>query len=727
VGLRILLMSNHGAVRSGYGTTTAHLARMWKAMGHDVGIFAFYGQQGIISEWEGFPCYGSGMDSFGNDVVWSHSLKFGADIVATNIDPHVLMNFGSGAKPWLCLAPVMEDPLIGPIKHSLQGVTDIVSISKYSQRVLKEAGFDSTMIPLPVACETFHPLPKDKAKEMLGISPDMFLIGNVGMNRGNRKGHDILLQAFQYVLAEVPSARLMVHTDIRQSDGMRLDDIATKLGIRDKCLFPSPYDAFFGLPTSNVVAMMNAFDIYVQPSRNEGQCMPIYEAMSCGCPVIATNATALEEAMAGAEGIPLEAHKVLNQSQSWGYECTVDDLANAIITAYQKWGRGYCSLQNRQWAIENVSIPVVGLKWQEFLWNLEKKIRFAPTVRPWKHRPSVVNVSTVIKNCGIAAYTRSQQASMSQATEEIPTVDVTQVHAANQIPDADIVHWHYEPSINPPKATVHQIFRELRNRGSSVVVTYHNIDSGAIKEQIEKNLINAALVHWPITGLPNHPKVHILGGMGCPTFHPPRKDERDRYREQYGFAPGEIVISTFGFAAVGRGHCEIVAELAPYLRANPNIKVQLIIPGNFLNEVGKNIVYDELNNIAKGYEVGHQIILVPDYIPDSEVLKRLWISDIGYLYLGCDTTSSSSAIRFFISARLPTVITPSSHFADVRYGVVRTDSYTVADFTYNILATLQNPRLLAQLKQEHERTYSYFNWPAFGEKILNSYKVSMEQ
>lgn len=52
----------------------------------------------------------------------------------------------------------------------------------------------------------------------------------------------------------------------------------------------------FGIVTDNTLAMLySACDAFLMPSKAEGFCLPAVEAMACGCPVIASDITALPE------------------------------------------------------------------------------------------------------------------------------------------------------------------------------------------------------------------------------------------------------------------------------------------------------------------------------------------------------------------------------------------------------------------------------------------------
>lgn len=726
MSLRILFQSNCIWVSSGYGTTTRNIANILRRIGHEVGIFASFGLEGGKLSYDGFEIFPRGNDIWGNDIVWSHVKAFGADILITNIDTHVLRNYGNSYKPWIPIVPVMEDPLAPATAGSLNGAFSLVSISEYGKTVLQDKGYTSTMIPLPVDVGAFFPTDKREAKRAIGgaigIPEDCYFLLNVGMNRGDRKGHDLLLRAFQMILSEIPNAYLYIHTDVGQPDGQRLDNMRDKLGLQDRVKFPSRYDVFMGQSHSWMQTLYNAADVYIQPSRNEGQGMPVYEAAACGDIIIATECTALTEFIVRAQGIGLPIiNKRPTASEAWTYDTSAEAVASAVIEARSKWGIGYCSAINRQLATEKVSLPVIGFQWQDFLLNIEKKVRYAPFVRPFVGKiPKVAMVFTQVNNCGVGQYTRMLNASIGEATDVIP-VDILSLDP-KAVGDADIVHVQHEPSISPKN--LEGSMREWKNEGQRVVVTYHNIDPNLVSHHLNDQLVDLALIHWPPIGheIPKDPRIKILGGMGCPVFDPPKWDTRVEMRKIFSLKPESRVISTFGFASVGRGHFEVPEEMVAYLVANSDVEMQIITPGNFLNDLGLQIVYQNLIDLATRYNLRDRIHLLTDFMPDREVLQRLWCSDVGYLYLGVNTMSSSSAIRFFISARLPTVITPTTHFTDVKRGIVCTDGFGLAEFCQVIIGLLNDSEKRNRLAREHQYTYEHWKWPAFGERILAIYK-----
>lgn len=98
------------------------------------------------------------------------------------------------------------------------------------------------------------------------------------------KGLDVLVQAFSLVLREHPGAQLLIiGVDPARSNLPRL---AAGLGIGDRIHWAGARDEGWRL--------LNAADIYVQPSRSEALSLAVIEAMALGLPVVASRTGALD-------------------------------------------------------------------------------------------------------------------------------------------------------------------------------------------------------------------------------------------------------------------------------------------------------------------------------------------------------------------------------------------------------------------------------------------------
>jgi glycosyltransferase involved in cell wall biosynthesis len=94
--------------------------------------------------------------------------------------------------------------------------------------------------------------------------------------QSHQKGYDLLLQAWQKVVAQQPDWQLEIYGKKEPSEGLEAQ--ASSLGISSNVQF---FD-----PVKNIEANYLASSIYVMSSRYEGFGMVLIEAMACGVPCV---------------------------------------------------------------------------------------------------------------------------------------------------------------------------------------------------------------------------------------------------------------------------------------------------------------------------------------------------------------------------------------------------------------------------------------------------------
>ena len=114
-------------------------------------------------------------------------------------------------------------------------------------------------------------------KRELGLPENATTIGTVGRLEPV-KGHDLLLEAFAWILPKEENAHLVIVGD--GSLRGELQELAHRLGIKDRV-------AFLG-ERSDVQRLLRLFALYVCPSRSEGLPIAVLEAAGAGLPIVAT-------------------------------------------------------------------------------------------------------------------------------------------------------------------------------------------------------------------------------------------------------------------------------------------------------------------------------------------------------------------------------------------------------------------------------------------------------
>lgn len=156
-------------------------------------------------------------------------------------------------------------------KEILGQLTGIISVSSYNKELLIENGFytDESKIgvfPNGFDSKKFYPMDKTEARKRLGFPENAFIVAFTGAFT-ERKGIDKL------------------NTALKSCD----DVYSVFLG--DGELKPDCQNVLFCGKVSNdkVALYLNSANVFVLPTRGEGCCNAIVEALACGLPVISSD------------------------------------------------------------------------------------------------------------------------------------------------------------------------------------------------------------------------------------------------------------------------------------------------------------------------------------------------------------------------------------------------------------------------------------------------------
>lgn len=176
--------------------------------------------------------------------------------------------------------------------------------------------------------ESVTPVDRDTAKRLISerlrfTGPFVFTLGT----RWKRKNTRLAVEAVER-LSDQYAHRLIV-------TGQAYDDETEEPGRR------TVWTGYLDDPL--VSALYSAADAYLAPSLHEGFGIPLLEAFSCGCPVIASRGGALPEVAGGAAVIVPDF-----QAQTWA-DCLTEVLTDPskVIEMRQK---GYNRLADFDWA-----------------------------------------------------------------------------------------------------------------------------------------------------------------------------------------------------------------------------------------------------------------------------------------------------------------------------------------------------------------------------------------
>ncbi|MGF6096184.1 glycosyltransferase [Pseudomonas sp. 18175] len=154
---------------------------------------------------------------------------------------------------------------------------------------------------------------KDEARDALGLSPDEWVVGNVGRLHPD-KDQATLLKGFALALPQLPAdSRLAILGTGRLEQDLKA--LARELGIADNVLFLGQ------VPDAR--RYFRAFDVFALSSDHEPFGMVLLEAMAAGVPLLATACGGAKEVVEGV-GILFPFGDAEHLAQGLGYLAAMD-------------------------------------------------------------------------------------------------------------------------------------------------------------------------------------------------------------------------------------------------------------------------------------------------------------------------------------------------------------------------------------------------------------------
>ena len=250
-----------------------------------------------------YPCLPAGQ--MGVNRVKELIQKLGPSIVVVQQDPWNIQAY---------LQRVGNVPTVGIIavdgKHcqgtELNGLATAIFWTAFGRDQARLGGYtgSSTVIPLGVDLEIYHPLDRSMIRERMnllevltdrGLPTDTFIVGTVAKNQP-RKRLDLTLQYFsQWVHTKhIADAGLWLHVAPTQEASYDLEKLGRYYGIADRIFVPEIHPTQ-GITEVSLARIYAVFDAYLTTTVGEGMDLPVMEAMACGVPCILPDWSALGE------------------------------------------------------------------------------------------------------------------------------------------------------------------------------------------------------------------------------------------------------------------------------------------------------------------------------------------------------------------------------------------------------------------------------------------------
>jgi glycosyltransferase involved in cell wall biosynthesis len=229
-------------------------------------------------------------------------------------------------------------------QHAIGDVNAIITVSAALREKTLELATPRNEIQVisnGVDVKKFAPLAKEQQRAALGLPQDAKILLYVS-RLDQAKGLSYLLMAVQSVLRDEGNCLLVLLGEGPYR--ARLDQECAELGLENNVRFAG------WRPHDEVAQWMGACDLVVQPSLHEGSPLPVYEALACGRPMIASQVGGIPE---------------LIISEDYGLlvpPADVAALSKALLCGLHKeWNTEQIRAYGRQYSWEHVGSQLISL------------------------------------------------------------------------------------------------------------------------------------------------------------------------------------------------------------------------------------------------------------------------------------------------------------------------------------------------------------------------------
>jgi glycosyltransferase involved in cell wall biosynthesis len=176
------------------------------------------------------------------------------------------------------------------VPRSVRAAARVIAISDFTkQDLVQRYGLSPEgIVVIPLAAgATFTPLPDAASRPLpTGIrEPFILAVGNLEP----RKNLATLIDAFAELVRQHSFAGSLVIAGKAKYRGEEAGGAVVRLGLEGRVVFTGFID------DATLRLLYNRATLFVYPSLYEGFGLPLLEAMACGCPVVASNATAIPQ------------------------------------------------------------------------------------------------------------------------------------------------------------------------------------------------------------------------------------------------------------------------------------------------------------------------------------------------------------------------------------------------------------------------------------------------
>ncbi len=327
--------------------------------------------------------------------------------------------------------------------------------------------------------------------------------------------------------------------------------------------------------------------------------------------------------------------------------------------------------------------------------------------------------------CGVAEYTRNLCHSLSGLGQEVQVLNMP-IHdlvSEAAVANLKVVHFQYEYSLIDAGAMAETV-RRLARAGVPSVVTVHSYTPGAVyanrhlQGKIPYLIATSPAIRQGLLQEGVDPsRIHVIP-IGVPIVTLP---EREQIRNALGLARGQPAIGYFGFIHRHKGLEPLGLAACELRQVYPNL--HLFLFATVAHNDGSRRAFNEFNRFFETHGLWEGARLVPEYLPEDELVRRLHAMDVNVLpYSEIAGVQASAAVRLMLAARRPIVVTNTSYFSDLGEEVLRIPDPSPSHIVAAVRAILEDDGREQALIRNIDRCIMECNWQNIGSRHLAYYR-----
>ena len=398
-----------------------------------------------------------------------------------------------------------------------------------------------------------------------------------------------------------------------------------------------------------------------------------------------------------------EAFNVIGVSAAWIFNHYGIEFCAGLVQIEDDFVISYGLEDGEAW-IARVSVSDVAdrLKW----FSAEPIISPTPSKRNATRRLRVTVVNSPYDRCGVREYGIQLNRSLSDTVELTETTfsDIS----VSALTSSDVTLVHFENGL--VSHDFHRILSDAKNQGARTVFCCHNYRLDYVVPFLP--LVDRFVLHRFYDDVPPN-SVEIP--LGCPVYVP--GENREQIRARLALPKDRLVITSLGFLADWKRWGEIVEAVAAEISDIAFLQINTAIPFWPNHETVERDTARVRAALVQG--LGQHSI---EFLPERELLDRVYASDLGFVFHPIHTGSVSAATKQFVSARCPLVVTGSSHASDLDGGVVRVESFDPHVFAREVRRVAADKGLHARMREGMAREYDRLNMDVTAARYVQLFK-----